>query len=51
MINPDGEWYEKQGEYKHTAWAYKPEQVEIQIIGIADPTIEKGIVLASFNAG
>jgi len=37
--------------YKYTSWAFKIEEVKCQLIGIADPSIEKGIVLASFNAG
>ena len=51
LINPDGKWYEDQGEYKYTAWAFKPEQVEVEYLGIAKEGTEVGIILASFNAG
>jgi hypothetical protein len=32
-------------------WATKPSQVKVEYIGIADKSIQKGIVLSSFNAG
>jgi len=32
-------------------WASCPEKVTVEKIGIADKTIEKGIILVSFNAG
>lgn len=33
-------------------WAGDPSQVQVELIGIAEPTLEPGtVVLASFNAG
>jgi hypothetical protein len=34
-----------------TSWAIKPKDVEVELIGTADPKIELGVVLASYNAG
>ena len=51
LINPDGEWYYNQKEKYYTAWAYKPEQVTVQFLGVAKEGTESGIILASFNAG
>ena len=45
-INPDNEW-----ENKFTCWASKPELVDATFIGVASDDLEKGVVLASFNAG
>jgi hypothetical protein len=51
LINPDGEWYEKQLGYKYTAWAYRPEKVKVEYLGTAKENTESGVILASFNAG
>jgi hypothetical protein len=53
QITPDHKWYgDKEGGYRYTAWAYKPEEVKAQYIGEADPAVEVGeVVLSSFNAG
>lgn len=32
-------------------WASSPDNVTAELIGEASPSVEKGIVLASFNAG
>ena len=32
-------------------WAERPENVKVKLIGTADKSIKKGVVLASFNAG
>lgn len=32
-------------------WAYRPDQVEAELIGIAVEGTEQGIILGSFNAG
>lgn len=34
-----------------TSWANTPDQVSVKFLGDAAPGIERGIVLASFNAG
>ena len=33
------------------AWAYTIEGVEVKYLGEAEPSLEKGIIIASFNAG
>ena len=47
-INPNGEdsWNEK-----YSSWCSSPEQVSVKYIGIATEETERGIILASFNAG
>lgn len=32
-------------------WAYSPDKVDVTLIGIANDDIEKGVIMASFNAG
>lgn len=44
-IHPDGEY-----RWDDT-WAENPSLVKCRKIGVADESIEKGVVLASFNAG
>ena len=40
------------GEYRwDDTWAENPSLVKCRKIGVADESIEKGVVLASFNAG
>jgi len=34
-----------------STWCQTPEQVTVEKIGVAKPSLEIGIVLASFNAG
>jgi len=51
-IMPDfgkGKQFEPSSAYG--AWAFTLSAVECEYIGIAAPNIEKGIVIASFNAG
>ncbi len=46
-VNPDGAWGKG-----WTAWASKPEQVEVEYIGKAAGALDAGTVIcASFNAG
>jgi len=45
-INPDGAWSDGWG-----AWASKPENVKVSLLGVAAEGSEAGEVLASFNAG
>jgi hypothetical protein len=35
----------------YTAWAKKPSDVKVELIGLAKPGTEAGVILASFNAG
>lgn len=45
LVGPDDSWkYEG-------SWATCPEEVCVQLIGIAAPYVIKGVVCASFNAG
>lgn len=48
LIHPG--WQEKWGE-RFTPWAYKPEDVQVELIGTAAPGTQAGVILASFNAG
>ena len=32
-------------------WAIHQDRVKVKLIGIADPSVEKGVVIASYNAG
>ncbi len=36
--------------YCNCAWC-KPQDVKVELLGIADKTVSQGVVLASFNAG
>lgn len=42
-------WYELP--IKYSDWAYKLDQVKVTFIGIAKEGTDKGVILASFNAG
>ena len=46
LITPNGDWRDR-----HSTWCRTPEQVTVERIGVAKPSLEIGIVLASFNAG
>lgn len=45
-IHPDGSW-----ENPTMAWCSSPALVTVEYIGKAAPNVEKGLILASFNAG
>jgi len=49
-IHPDGEIF-NDGWTWGLSWVMYPRDVKCQKIGVADKSIEKGVVLASFNAG
>jgi len=34
-----------------SAWARSPDLVDVELIGLASPQTEPGVILASFNAG
>lgn len=36
---------------RNSVWASSPEKVTVQLLGVAEPDIEPGIILSSFNAG
>lgn len=47
LIHPGGgNWGDTYG-----TWAFNPSGVKVELIGVADPSVKQGIVLASFNAG
>lgn len=52
QINPDGEW-PKEGEFRWEwgSWCRTPAEVTVKHIGDAAEGVERGVVLASFNAG
>jgi hypothetical protein len=39
------------GEAPERGWVDNPDQVKVEFIGVALPTIEKGVICASFHAG
>jgi|688.fasta_scaffold1373915_1 hypothetical protein len=43
------EWWVGAREY--SSWCFKLEDVKVELIGVAKEGIEKGVVIASFNAG
>ncbi len=49
-IHPNGEIWGTVSQWDYT-WAENPSLVKCRRIGVADKSIEKGVVLASFNAG
>lgn len=49
-INPDGDFFDIGWRWMGD-WVENPSQVKCRKIGVADKSIEKGVVLASFNAG
>ena len=50
LIRPRGDWG---GSYSFSSrcWARTPDNVKVEFIGVASPSVEEGVVLASFNAG
>lgn len=53
-IRPDSESWssvQKWREYEGGSWAYDRDAVKVQLIGLADPSVPAGVVIASFNAG
>lgn len=50
QIHPYGLW-EKKYTGSSSAWASSPKKVDVQLLGVAEPDIESGIILRSFNAG
>ena len=49
-IHPNGDFFDTGWEWPE-GWVETPSQVRCQKIGVADESVEKGVVLASFNAG
>ena len=49
-INPDGDIFGTVRRWG-SGWVKDPSLVKCRKIGVADESIEKGVVLASFNAG
>ena len=45
-IHPDENWG-----WRSCTWASSVENVKCELIGIATDNVEKGVVIASFNAG
>lgn len=53
LIRPDGYDWSKPGEwdYSGNAWARKPENVKVELLGIAIDGTKAGVVCSSFHAG
>ena len=49
-IHPNGDFFDTGWRWRD-AWVENPSLVKCQKIGVADKSVEKGVVLASFNAG
>ena len=50
LIHPSGH-AKNITKWKDGSWANSPDTVDVQYLGEADPSIEAGVVLSSFNAG
>lgn len=50
-IHPGDYPLEEDGRWVSRPWAKKPENVTVELIGIATPGTEEGVICASFNAG
>ena len=48
MINPGGKW-DPGALFKD--WCTSPSDVTVKLIGKAEPDIESGVIISSFNAG
>ena len=42
---------EREGKYTTGEWAFGPDSVKVEFIGMAPEQLEAGVILASFNAG
>jgi hypothetical protein len=49
LIRPDERAWSHRTNYPE--WPFKPGDITVRLIGTADPSVEAGVVLASFNAG
>lgn len=49
-IHPNGDFFDTGWRWREE-WVENPSLVKCRKIGVADKSIEKGVVLASFNAG
>lgn len=38
-------------EWDTFSWCSSPEHVEVKFLGVADPSIQRGVICASYNAG
>ncbi|AQG98640.1 hypothetical protein A9R05_07435 [Burkholderia sp. KK1] len=47
LIHP----YFRDDDWDITVWCTGPEHVEVKFLGVADPSIPRGVICASFNAG
>lgn len=48
-IHPYNNW--RKGSISSKTWASSPKNVVAELIGVAEPHVERGIILTSFNAG
>lgn len=47
----DTEYEEEPADEDVVGWPSHQSDVKVKLIGVAEPSVEKGIVIASFNAG
>ena len=47
--DPNSRWWEEDNRY--SSWATSLGQVTVQFLGPASPTLTRGVICASFNAG
>ena len=47
----DTEYEEEPADEDVAGWPSHQSDVKVKLIGVADPSVEKGVVVASFNAG
>lgn len=50
-IHPNGNEFIDVKSGGYTSWAFTKDQIIVQLVGIADPSVPRGVVCASFHAG
>ena len=50
-IAPNGELYVEEPNNIYTTWAFKASSISCEEIGIANENQQRGVIIASFNAG
>ena len=50
-IHPMLVWGGNRQDWHSTTWAYSPAKVDVEYLGDAADGIERGVIVASFNAG
>ncbi len=50
-INPHGKSFDSDSSIPYNDWAKSKEAIKCELIGKANKDVERGVILASFNAG